>query len=222
MNDLSMTGFFSSWRWQHAIGLFVIAFACIVLRRPDVLLTPQFWAEDGRIWFQNAYNIGPITSLFVPMNGYFQTVSRAVAALAQLVPLHFAPDFFNIIAIGIKTLPVLLLFSARFASIVPRMSTKVLLAAIYLFLPNVEEIYANITNAHTFLALLAFMTVVAPPPHTVREKITDTATYLFSGLSGPFVLFLLPIIAVRWYATRATRATLCRYGVSSSVASCNW
>jgi len=38
-----------------AIALAVIA---IVSRRPDVILHPQFYAEDGVVWYAQAYSLG--------------------------------------------------------------------------------------------------------------------------------------------------------------------
>ena len=35
--------------WQHGAA-FLCAFAVIAARRPDAILRPQFWAEDGRVF----------------------------------------------------------------------------------------------------------------------------------------------------------------------------
>ncbi len=45
-----------NWRFYLLIGL--IAFAVLVSRQPDRLLNAQFWAEDGTIFYANAYNLG--------------------------------------------------------------------------------------------------------------------------------------------------------------------
>jgi hypothetical protein len=42
---------------QGAIA-FGLGISVFIARRPDILADPQLWAEDGRVWFQDAYNLG--------------------------------------------------------------------------------------------------------------------------------------------------------------------
>src|SRR5208282_5718589 len=91
--------------WQHG-AIFLLACAVIVWRRPDAFFHAQFYAEDGHVWFADAYNLGWWPALFHTFAGYFETLPRLVASLALLVPLALVPLFFNIIAIAFQTLPV--------------------------------------------------------------------------------------------------------------------
>ena len=43
--------------WQQGI-LFLLACAVIVSRRPEAIFHAQFYAEDGHVWFADAYNLG--------------------------------------------------------------------------------------------------------------------------------------------------------------------
>ncbi len=185
-------------RWYHHVFIFVIAFVLIVSRRPDVILHAQFWAEDGRVWFQQAYNSGFFEALLTPHTGYFQTFSRISAGVAQLVPLVFAPLVFNLLAIVIKILPIHLLFSKRFSKLIPSVSTQLLISLLYIGLPNTTEVFVNVTNTHWYLALIAFMIIVAEVSKTIWGKIGDVVLLALSGLSGPFVILLFPVALVRW------------------------
>src|ERR1039457_6186574 len=90
--------------WQHgAISLF--ACAILAARRPDAIFHSQFYAEDGHVWFADAYNLGWWPALFRTWTGYFLTLPRLAAALALLVPLLRAPLLLNIVAICIQALP---------------------------------------------------------------------------------------------------------------------
>src|SRR5438874_1851777 len=40
------------------LSVFFVAFFVIFLRRPDAILNAQFYAEDGKYWFAEAYNLG--------------------------------------------------------------------------------------------------------------------------------------------------------------------
>jgi len=54
------------------LSLFLIAFILIISRRIDIILNPQFWAEDGVVWYQQAYNLGILKTFFVAQSGYLQ------------------------------------------------------------------------------------------------------------------------------------------------------
>ena len=54
---------FNDWRDdRHDVALLVAVFlfacAVVIARRPDAVFHAQFFAEDGRIWFADAYNLG--------------------------------------------------------------------------------------------------------------------------------------------------------------------
>src|SRR5580704_15197224 len=80
--------------WRSAaihIALFLVACALIVSRRPDAIFHAQFFAEDGHVWFADAYNYGWLHALFRSQDGYYQVLPRLIASLALLVPMTAAP-----------------------------------------------------------------------------------------------------------------------------------
>jgi hypothetical protein len=192
--------------WQHG-AIFLASFALLVTHRPDAILNAQFYAEDGRVFFQDAYNLGWVTALVHPYGGYFHAVPRLSAALALLVPLSFAPLVLNLIALAFEVLPVNLLFSARSAAW-GGFRPRVLMAALYLGLPNCAEMFGNITNAQCSLALIAFLVLVAAPPESTGRRLADGVFLAVFGLSGPYCIFLLPIAAfLAWRRKDAWRWT---------------
>src|SRR3954465_704634 len=96
-----------SWWWLSVA--FLSAVAIIIARRPDTILYPQFYGEDGHVWFADAYNLGPIPSLFRTEGGYLQMVSRLSADLSLLFPLATAPLVLNIVGLVLQALPAPLL-----------------------------------------------------------------------------------------------------------------
>ena len=40
------------------ISVFLAAFLVVFSRRPDAILNAQFWAEDGKFWYADAYHFG--------------------------------------------------------------------------------------------------------------------------------------------------------------------
>ncbi len=76
-------------RWL--IAAFAIALPLIFLRDPSLFTRPQFWAEDGKVWYAQAYSQGWLYSLFQPLNGYLSILPRLGAGAALLVPFRWAP-----------------------------------------------------------------------------------------------------------------------------------
>lgn len=76
--------------------LFVVALSLVVLRAPELLLDPRFWAEDGRHFFQFGYeNSWLDTLLFHPE--YRLVVSNVAALIAtRLVSVEVAPLVFTL------------------------------------------------------------------------------------------------------------------------------
>ena len=183
--------------WQHAV-IFLVAFAVIVSRRPDAVFHPQFYSEDGYVWFADAYNLGWWPALFRTWAGYFQTLPRLVASLALLVPFSRVPLLLNIAAIFFQILPANLLLSSR-SSVWGSLRFRIILASMYLVLPNCDEVYRGITNAQWSLVLCVFMLLVARAPRSTGERFFDVLILLLSGLTGPFCIFLSPIaIFLAW------------------------
>ena len=190
--------------WRMQLFVFAIAFAAVVSRRPDALFNPQFFAEDGALWYHDAYMFGWLAPLFQPYVGYFATLPRLVASPALLVPLRFAPLLMNLAGLVLQVLPVNILLSARCRNWAP-ISVRAFMAVIYIALPNTRELEATITDAHWHLALLACLLVLACVPRTVPWQIFDSGVILLSGLSGPFCIIMLLVAAVFWWFRRERR-----------------
>jgi hypothetical protein len=141
--------------WQYVL-IFIFACGIVIARRPDAIFHAQFFAEDGAVWFADAYNQGWWTALFIAHVGYYQTFARLGAAVALLVPFSMAPLVLNLIAIAVRAVPVNLILSSRSAEW-GNLRTRVVLAALYLALPNSLEVDAGITNSQWILALSALL-----------------------------------------------------------------
>ena len=50
-------------QWRGQLVALAIAALTLLLRAPSFFLHPNFYAEDGRFWFQQAYNLGWLHSL---------------------------------------------------------------------------------------------------------------------------------------------------------------
>lgn len=177
--------------WQQSL-VFLAACAIVISRRPDAIYHAQFWAEDGHVWFADAYNYGWWAALFRTQDGYFQTLPRLAASFALVVPLSVAPLVLNLVAAALQALPVNLLLSSRSSSW-GSLRDRAILAGIYLALPNCAEVSCGITESQWLLALSAFLMVAGTPPRNIKGRTFDFIILLLFGLTGPFCIFLLPV-----------------------------
>lgn len=189
--------------WRAHVFIFFIAVVLIVSRRPDAVFHAQFFGEDGSIWYPQAYTLGWFRALFHSQDGYFQTLPRLGAALALLVPFRFAPLLENLIAICLQALPVNILLSERCVGF-GSLGLRAALAAVYIALPNSFEVDASMEEAQWHVALIACLILFASEPRKLAWRVFDIFAVLIFGLSGPFVVMLLPLAAIFWYFRRQT------------------
>jgi hypothetical protein len=188
-----------SFKWQ--VVIFVAALIAIFTRLPDALLDPQFFAEDGWVWYEQAYNLHWLRSLEIAQAGYMQTFPRLVTGVALLFPMQWAPLIMNLAGAVVQALPVSALLSRRCVPWGP-LPVRMLIAALYIAIPDAPEIHVVLTNAMWHLALLQALLAFSLPPLSWRGRVSDILLFAIGGLSGPFCILLLPAVAAYWWFRR--------------------
>src|SRR5580692_2207009 len=79
-----------------------IIFLLLFLRRPDALANPQFFAEDGMIFFHDQLLFGIRQALWIPHAGYVLAVQRLTALLGSYFCPVLAPAVYNITALTLS------------------------------------------------------------------------------------------------------------------------
>ncbi|EPQ1034068.1 Uncharacterised protein [Enterobacter hormaechei] len=182
----------------YFLFIFLFCFLVFVFRRPEIITNAQFWAEDGAIWYHQANTIGPLNSLILPQQGYYQTISKLVASLSLAVPVYYAPLLYNVIGISIRCFMVMFLLSNRLSMY--SLPSRVLIALFVVLMPHLEEVHANITNTHWYLSMWLFMVLIANKPASRIDKTHDIFVLVIAGLSGPFIVFMAPVLALKMIA----------------------
>lgn len=177
------------------IVIFFITFVIIVLRRPDILFNAQPWAEDGVVWMQFIHNNGFFSTIFEPQNGYYQTISKLAFGLGLSFGVEYAALTANVLAISLRCFMVMFLLSQRFKDI--NIWYKLALAVYFLLMPNIDEGYVNITNAHWYLSIYLMMVIVADNPKSKLGYVHDYLALIISALSGPFIVFIAPCLFLK-------------------------
>lgn len=175
----------------------VFSLLVIFLKRPDAFLNPQFYAEDGKIFFAGAYQHGA-ASLLEPYAGYLHTFPRLWALLffALHLPYEDAPLFFNLGWLA-AFLGLLAYLWMRLPYTAP---VKWLMSVCTVMLPFQAVILMNLTFSPWILAPGLFIALFSAPPRSSKEFACDAAVVFLSGLSGPFIVFLFPVYAAAFAA----------------------
>ena len=193
------------------VVVFVLAALAVVSRNPLLFTRWQFYAEDGAIWYANAYNGGWLHSLTLPAGGYLNTLQRVGAGLAMLVPFRFAPLAMVVFGLLWQCLPVTILLSARCRRW-GSLSTRMLFAALYLAVPHAREVHVVLTNSQWHLALVLPLLLFAAPPRGRMGRVLDGLLFALAGFCGPYGIPLVPGGLLFWYLRRQ-RWTLVQCGL---------
>lgn len=185
--------------------VFVAAVGVLVSRRPDAFLNPQFYAEDGALWFARAYNLGAFTSMLVPDAGYLQVLATGTGAIAVLFPVSAAPLVFALVAAIVEVSPAVFLSTRRASQLISNLAPRLMLAFLYLALPNVWTNSVVMTYASWRLGLLAFLLLVTRP-NGRWGSLFDGVVVALCGLGSPLMLFMLPVAIVHAVIRPAERS----------------
>ncbi|QWK79605.1 hypothetical protein [Ochrobactrum sp. BTU1] len=179
------------------LGAFLVSFVVFILRRPDIITNPNFWAEDGVVWYKQAYSNGPI-SLLWPQDGYYQTVSKLTGLISLFFPVAYAPLLFNIVSIAFRSILVSFILSSRMNYF--SWKGRILVCCFIVLMPGLSEVHANITNTHWYLSMWLVCIIICNKPQTNIWFCHDIFVTCLAGLSGPFIIFIAPLVCMRaWF-----------------------
>jgi hypothetical protein len=188
----------STWLW---ITVPILALA-VLLREPSYFFNPQFWAEDGVVFFTQSREQAFLQTLLAPFSGYLHTFPRLVAGLAVLFPLKSTPLIFNLAAYAVQILPILYLLSRRLERFLPTPTLRLVAAALYVAVPNSNETFVNLTNSQWNLTLAALLALLADSPASRGVQAAELGLLALFALTGPFGILLLPCAALNLYERR--------------------
>ncbi len=186
--------------WERLAILLMFA-ALVIARIPAIILQGRFWAEEGQIFFANAWTMPWWKALFATHTGYLNLVANVSGLLARyLVPLPVAPIVTATIALVIQCLPVVLILWGR-AEWLQQRAVAVLAVLLILAPSSSEEVWLNSINSMNHLALAAGI-ILALEASAGRLALTG-AILALAGLSSPASWVLAPLFALRALVERS-------------------
>jgi hypothetical protein len=189
-----------------------------VLRLPEIVVEPRFWAEEARVYFLYALTHPAADALLAPHQGYYSLVPNLATWLATLVPLPRAPEVTTAVALAVQTLPALVAALGQ-GPWVDTPARRCVAVLTLLLVGAAGELHATTICSQFHLAVLAAVlfldTETTPSP--LRQAVY-ALLLLLAGLTGVQALMLLPLYAWRWWLWGRRFDTLAMAVLAVSVA----
>lgn len=187
-------------------GFAVLVIATLVIyawRAPELLTKPQFWAEDGAVFFAQQYGKA-WPQLFTPYWGYIHFIPRSIAWIASLFDVRHAPFLYAIFG---------LIVDASCTAYVTRRSSKLFVPAIVwlslTLMPNDGLYYGYIANIQWFsqfvLIAMCLYPTNAVPARSPGRNLWTYAMLAACALTGPFSVIIAVLTVAVLLAARLGR-----------------
>jgi hypothetical protein len=180
-------------------------FVCLIiliLRKTDSVANPQLIAEDGPVFFMGAYVQG-LAAFITPSAGYLHTVPRIIAWIAGHFDPLIIPAIYNYSSLLIHLGVIAAIFSGRIS-----LPVKPLFALLLVLVPHTGEIFIHLTNLQWILAAAILLLLLSNDAETRPQIACDIFILTACGLTGPFLIILLPLFFIRLYFRRSRYSLL--------------
>lgn len=187
--DGDQTGLDAKLMW----AAFLASLLMLFVKSPDALLLPQFWAEDGAVFFsEQQYRAWP--PMLKEYAGYLHFAPRLIAWLGSLFPIEHQPLIYNSGAMLVDATAITYV-ACRLRAVMP---IPVVVLSFFV-LPTAGDIFGTATNVQWFLQFAVFIACIRFNQDCTRlkpawQRFSGGTLLLVAALSGPFSL--LAVIAV--------------------------
>ena len=180
--------------------LWLVACAAVICARVPTLLDGRFWAEDGQVFYANAWAMPWAHALLYNHSGYINFIANAAGLLARLTSVSGAPLVVELVALLVQLLPCIVLIRSQ-----ERWLRSRVILAIALFLVvapiGFEELWLNAANSQFHLILASCLALCLAFQHTIFDKSIRYGCVILAVLSSPISIVIVPIAILRAIAT---------------------
>ena len=164
---------------------FITLLLIFFYRSPYIFLNGRFMAEEGEIFFANAYKYSFAYSFFFVdlYSGYLNLWANISGIISNFFDLEIAPLISNYLSLIPK---LLIIYFVLYENLIALNNFwyKILFCLIVFICPqNVPEIWMNSINSQIFFCILSFVLLIIDYQHD-KIKLVNLGLLLISGLSG--------------------------------------
>ena len=186
-------------RW-HLVAAISAALAALLLywfRDPQAFVSPQFWAEDGMIFWLEQYTRG-WRAIFIPYAGTSDFAPRVTAFLASFFDPSYAPRLYATAAIAFTCWS-----AATAATAIESPLIGFLFGLAIMLPPNPSgEMLGTVSDAQWFLAPTLALIAATDSRTSLALRLNRVLFTAIAGLTGPFSIFTAPLAARRFWKHR--------------------
>lgn len=185
----------------------VVALIVPLARHAGAGVLDTIWAEDGRVFLQDALTLAPHRALPRLYAGYLHLGPRLAAELATLFPIEAASELLVLVADAVTALCALAVFVASRSHLRSPWIRTLLALAVPLAPPAGVEVLNSIANAQWLLLFAAFWLLLWRPA-TTAGVVAASLLLVITALSAGLGILLLPLAILRLLAGPRARDQL--------------
>jgi hypothetical protein len=207
---MALTQFLSS-RLFAWLGIAVF-FYLVVWRVPEQLLVPSLFMEQATVYYKYGFEHSWLDAMLAPHQGYYSLWTNLVTLVAaRYFPLAHAPYVIMLGGFLIGVLLVALVFMPGSPLTTP-VSRVLALWLMALIPPSNDRFLLNYCHFYTCVAAVL---VLLSEAHSTGEVLFQRRVLVFSVLTGPVVVFLMPVFLLA-YGMERRRERLIQLGILSA------
>jgi hypothetical protein len=180
-------------RWWQQIVLTGLVLGLLAARVPLYWSTGEFVAEDGWVFFADAWNQAFPGSLLLPYAGYFHVLPRLLAELCTLLPVATQPQAYAALGLTLNAGILGAFYLPVFRMILPSDAARLGIVLLLALAPNAQNL-GLLLGLHWYLAFGLCLVVIAPTPTGLGRPLALGLAVLLCVWSSPSTLVLLPFV----------------------------
>lgn len=183
--------------WKQVL-LTSLVFLVLAARVPLAWRTGEFVAEDGWIFFADAWNHPFWETLLRPYAGYFHLLPRLLAELCSPLPLVAQPYAYALLGLGLDALILSAFYLPVFRTTLSSDWGRLVVALLLALAPNAQNL-GLLLGLHWYLAFALVLVMLAPWPARPVARIGVCLLILLCVWSSPSAAALIPFALIRWW-----------------------
>ena len=185
------------------IALVVCCILLIIIREPDLLVSPRLWAEEGFIFYSFALHHS-IWDIFTTAHVGYLTLFNSIVSLiqAKAFSIENAATVSTYMGFLVQLIPVYIITftNNKFWD----SALKKVISAFIVIIVMAPELWVNTTNSHFIFGLITFLIMlVSATELSTFNKYFFRLLLLIGGLTGPASIFFTPTFLLKAYKEKS-------------------
>ena len=168
----------------------------LVLRRTDAITNPQFWAEDGTVFFQENLKLGCWAALHRFFRGYPYLWQRLMACAATPFPIASVPLVYNIAAYAAAAASLAAFSLPSFRHMIRSDALRAVFCLAVAALPQARELVGSLTNTSWYLGIWLMLLTIMRLPRSPLALAALAVVCVLATFSTPLSILTAPL----WFA----------------------